>query len=181
LKGPTDNSGKSTLIRNITNHFNKNTFQSLHFGSVKHESIQLGLKYSQKQYTEFFKLLEYFSEFESIGIISDRSHLGEMVYGPIYRNYNGSYVLEIEKEHMSNTKVWDNLFLITCIDTAENLISREDGLSFSTDFGIKNQEIRNFIWAHEKSNIKHKFLLNVELYNKDEASKKVIEFIEGNI
>jgi hypothetical protein len=117
------------------------------------------------------------SKEEHTGIICDRSHLGEMVYGPIYRGYSGEYVLDIEKKYIEIPSIWDNLFLITLYDEPENVIKRDDGLSFSTDIRIKREEIKNFINAHNKSNIKNKLLLNIKNHDADAVLNEVLTFI----
>lgn len=122
-------------------------------------------------------MMKAVSKEEYTGIICDRSHLGEMVYGPIYRGYSGEYVLDIEKKYMEIPSIWNNLFLITLYDEPENVIKRDDGLSFSTDIRIKREEIKNFINAHGKSNIKNKLLLNIKNHNADAVLNEVLTFI----
>lgn len=178
VEGP-DNVGKSTLIRNIKNHFNDMTLHNLHYGNVHQPDKESVIEYSKKTFHEMFKMMKFQMITEKSGIICDRSHLGEMIYGPIYRDYTGEFVLDIEKEHSINRSLWDSLFLITLYDTPENLIARDDGLSFSTDLSKKQTEISNFLNAHNKSLIKNKLQLNIENHDADAASNAVIKFIEG--
>lgn len=178
IEGP-DNVGKTTLIQNLKNHFNQYTFQTLHFSAVKHSSIEEGIAYSTKQYTEMFELMQHFIKYDKSGIICDRSHLGEMVYGPIYRNYTGEYVLDIEKKYHHIHDLWNNIVLITLYDEPENLIAREDGLSFSADIDKKTTEINNFKHAHDMSTIKNKLLLNIAHHDEQAAKFAVINYIEG--
>lgn len=151
---------------------------NLHFGNVRHDSVEEGLAYSEKQYTEMFKLMVNHLNYENAGIICDRAHLGEMVYGPIYRGYTGEYVLDIEKRFSKYNELWDNLFLIVLTDHPENLIKREDGHSFSIDLDKKQNEINNFINAYEKSTIKNKLHLNVHDYDIEHLANTVIDYIE---
>lgn len=180
VEGP-DNVGKTTLINNIKNHFNDYTFQSLHFSNVKHNSIEEGIEYSTKQYTEMFEMMLFLSKFDKAAVICDRSHLGEMVYGPIYRNYTGTYVLDIEKRFHNMLTFWDSLVLITLVDKPERLIARDDGLSFSIDIDKKNTEIANFKRAHIASNIKHKYLVDIELFDAESVKKVTVDFIETQV
>lgn len=174
----TDRCGKSTIINNIKQHFNQFTFHALHYSNVKQHSIEEVQTYSKKMYTEMFELMINLIPFDKSGIICDRSHLGECVYGPMYRNYSGDYVLDIEKEFNHFNPVWDNLFLFTLYDTPERLVQRDDGLSFSTDLVKKQTEIDGFLRAHELSSIKHKKLINIEHHNAEQAIKAVIDFIQ---
>lgn len=178
IEGP-DNVGKTTLINKLTNHFNYMTFQCLHYGMVKHPTLEQHVAYNKKQYTELFKMMQHHTTLDNAGIICDRAHLGEMVYGPIYRGYTGEYVLDIEKEFINYKPIWDNLFLITLTDKAERLIEREDGESFSIDLDKKLTELANFRHAHESSNIVHKYTVDIETFDADAVGQIVIDYIEG--
>lgn len=176
VEGP-DNVGKSTLINNLRNTFNNIAFQIVHYSSAPVSGVNNTIDYNTRMYRSMFDMMKAVSKEEYTGIICDRSHLGEMVYGPIYRGYSGEYVLDIEKKYMDIPSIWDNLFLITLYDEPENVISRDDGLSFSTDIRIKREEIKNFINAHDKSNIKNKLLLNIKNHDADAVLNEVLTFI----
>lgn len=176
IEGP-DNVGKTTLIQNLKNHYNNFTLHSVHYSNVRQSSPEKTVEYSTKLYTEMFQMMFETSRYDKSGLIFDRSHLGEMVYGPIYREYTGEYVLDIERQFTHIHPVWDNLYLITLVDEPENLIKRDDGLSFSTDLNKKKIELGNFVNAQNKSLIKHKLLLNIAENNAEQAAKKVIDFI----
>ena len=66
---------------------------------------------------------------------------------------------------------------IVLIDEIENLIKREDGLSFSIDKEKKENEIQKFTEFYKKSNIKNKLLLNINGKNIDEVFNIITEFI----
>lgn len=119
-----------------------------------------------------FKTCRFQTEVICNSTIVDRSHIGEMVYSPLYRNYSGDYVLDIEKQY--NT---DNFYLIVLTDRAKNLISRDDGLSHSTDIDKKNEELELFREAFQKSNIKNKYMMNIEGHNENEVLNKVLDYI----
>lgn len=178
VEGP-DNCGKTTLINNLTKHYNDLTLHVLHYAGAKHSTAEKTISHCTKLYNEMFYTMQHFCALNNTGIICDRSHLGELVYGPIYRGYSGDYVIDIEREHKTNLLLWDNLFLITLYDSSTNLIARDDGLSYSTDLDKKNQEISNFINAHKQSLITHKLLLNIQEHDATQALGKTINFIEG--
>lgn len=119
-----------------------------------------------------FKCCRFQTEVIGNSIIVDRSHIGEMVYSPIYRNYSGDYVLDIESEY--NT---DNFFLIVLTDRAENLISRDDGLSHSTDLDKKNEELKLFRESFKKSKIQNKYMMDIDGHTENEVLDKVLDFI----
>jgi len=111
--------------------------------------------------------------------IYDRSHLGESVYSPIYRNYSGDYVFDIEKESKDfGCKTINSCALIVFVDEPENLIKRDDGLSFSVDLDKKQDEINRFIEAFNKSNIKKKILINIKDRSIEEVHEIIVKFLE---
>lgn len=177
VEGP-DNVGKSTLIKKLKDYFNKHTIHNLHYSNVKHENTLNVINYNKKLYNEMFMLMLSLLKDDNTGVICDRSHLGEMVYGNIYRGYSGDYVIDIEKKYHHILDLWNNLFLITLIDEPQNLISREDGLSFTTDLEKKKREIELFEFAHDTSTIKNKIIININNKNEDIVFNEVIEYIK---
>jgi len=179
VEGP-DNSGKTTLIKKIKNYYNNITFHTIHYSNVKQQNSEFVINYSTKMYEEMFELMVHQSKYNNSGIICDRSHLGEMIYGPLYRNYEGDYVLDIEKKFIIYHEFWNSLLLITCYDEPENLIARDDGISFSINLEKKTFEINKFLNAHKKSTIKNKLLLNIKYHNPTQAIDAVINKIEND-
>ncbi len=87
----------------------------------------------------------------SAPLIFDRTHLGEMVYAPLYRKYPGEYVFDIEKRFIKdNYKAAFNTRLIL-LTTSDTSILEDDGLSF--DFSKKDDEQKMFIEAFKKSEL----------------------------
>lgn len=163
-----DNSGKDTQINAIIKHFKK-TFLHLHYyGCPIKENAEKSIKWTTDLYTEMFNVLKCHDN-----VICNRSHLGEIVYAPIYRGYSGDFVIDIER-----TYPHDDLSLITFIDKAENVIARDDGLSFSTNLEDKQNEISAFSRAHKMSTIKHKILINIHGLSVQSVTDKIIEFLE---
>lgn len=183
-EGP-DCVGKSTLIQNLKNYYNNYTFHMLHYSGVKQDSADKVINYSEKMYTEMFDMMVNNLKYDKSGIICDRSHLGELVYSPLYRGYTGEYVLDIERKYHHIKDVWNNLILFTITDDAERIIKRDkergDGLSFSLDLETKQKEIDAFLNAHEKSTIKHKCLINIETLNVEEVTQIAKDFIENQV
>lgn len=158
-----DNVGKDTQIRNLqttcASKFNIET-HVLHYSNIKGLSGEKCKLYSEKLYRSMFNIMDDLFDYNKPIFILNRSHIGEAIYSPMYRNYNGDYVFDIEKE-FCNRKFWKTLSLIVFIDNAENLIKRDDGLSFTTDLNKKEMEIGLFKSAFKKSNIKNKKLINI--------------------
>ena len=180
FEGP-DNVGKSTqidMLRKAFHDFEIST-QVIHCSNFKFRtniddkySVETQAKVlkemSKRYYTKIMQIMNVYNtkddNYESV-LILDRSHLGETVYSPIYRNYSGDYVYELENIVECPKKV----FVITLVDTAENLISREDGHSFSTN-----------IDAFKTANSSTKFnslLIDIDGLSPDRVFEKISNFV----
>jgi thymidylate kinase len=177
VEGP-DNVGKSTLIKGLKNLMSDYIMQSLHYSSVKHKTTEDCIEYNKKLYTMMFDIMKFSIQFDKSGLIFDRSHLGELVYGPMYRGYSGEYCLDIENKFKNIIDIYNNLYLIVLVDEPENLIKRDDGLSFSTKVDKKIEEIQRFEYAYEQSNIKNKLFINIKDKDEKDVLKEVLEFLE---
>lgn len=105
-------------------------------------------------------------------MILDRSHLGEHVYGTLYRGgkcsnsiFNYDKVLENEDAQ-----------LILLTDTVENRLSREDGLSQSKlNTDLMQQEHNLFLEAFERTSIKNK--IHIHAKQPEEIIQLINKFI----
>lgn len=175
LEAP-DNCGKSTQVEKIIHLFHDKSIHQLHYSFIKGFSEKEDIQsYSCKLYSDMFQLL--YSNYKDMDFILDRSHIGEMVYGPLYRKYNGDYVILIENYWKDYKDFWNEIYLITFIDNPSNIIEREDGKSLSIKYDMKIKEIDNFIKAHNKSLIKNKLIINIENKSIDEVFNQIREFI----
>lgn len=117
-----------------------------------------------KLYNDMFEMCFAYtsSSLDDRVLILNRSHIGENVYAPMYRHTSGEWIFNIEKMWKRlYQESWKTLNLITFIDKPENLIDREDGLSFSTDIEKKKEEIQRFISTTNQSNIENKYLIDI--------------------
>lgn len=159
MEGP-DNCGKSTQIKMLLKYLTDAPTHIIHYSNISGISSNESMKYSKILYDDMFKLITE-SFLNSRNLILDRAHLGEYVYSPIYRDYKGDYVFELEKKWMENLHRKNDIYLFLFIDEPENLVSREDGLSFTTEINKKKQEIEMFKEAFNKSSIINKFPINI--------------------
>lgn len=93
-------------------------------------------------------------------IIFDRTHLGEMVYAPLYRGYDGSYVYEMEQD-LIEAKPYTyggdiRLILLTSSNTD---MLADDGLSFDPTKKLEEQNM--FIEAFKRSKLVNKVIVDV--------------------
>jgi hypothetical protein len=111
--------------------------------------------YQEEANRGMFSLLK-----SNVPIIFDRTHLGELVYAPLYRKYSGEYVYEMEKE-LIDAKFYSHkedirMILLTSSNT-DMLV--DDGLSFDPAKKADEQEL--FIQAFRKSNLVNKIIIDV--------------------
>lgn len=155
-------------------------FQTLHFSKVPFDDHEMNIQYSNELYSGMFGLME-FSPYDN-HYIANRSHIGEMVYGPLYRGYSGDYVLDIEKEWRLDLPKWDKLVLITLVNDADHILPREDGSSLSKLDATKiNKEKESFVNAHEKSIIQNKFLMKCGSTNINVIHERIMHFMDSVI
>lgn len=152
-----DRLGKDTLIRNIQNKFGHHFV--LHYSKPEKLDAYNGNLY-EYQYTSFdngFTLLDNNSSgFYRTPMIFNRFHLGESVYAPLYRNYSGDYVFDLEKEYCAEEFHNVKLILLT---TSDFSFIQDDGESF--DFSKKEQEQEMFKAALAKSIFPNKTIIDV--------------------
>jgi len=155
----TDNTGKDTQQNLIIEKINNLVFHKLHYSSLPFkDNKEKHISYSQKMYDDMFKLM-VLSKDKDINFIFNRSHLGESVYSPLYREYSGE------------------LYLITLSNDPHTILKRDDGLSFYGNEEEIKAEIDGFNRAHRKSNIKNKLLLHIGTMSAEEVSNIIIDFL----
>ena len=178
IEGP-DAVGKSTLIKSLQSYlYNLEKVyptQTLYYYNLKTSKEEM-LRVSHLHYAEGFKTLIKSYHEDKKHLLLDRFHLGEYVYSEKYRGYDGSYVFDFEKQYVNVFE--DNTLLILLYDDAENLISRDDGLSLSVNIDDKNEEIQRFLTAFELTELKNKIKININNKTIEEVYNLVIKEVK---
>lgn len=193
LEGP-DNTGKDTqqklIIKNLYKQ-NGLVFQTHHFSNCSFTTKKDHIAYSKQMYTDMFRTIREYCN-QEISAIFNRSHIGEAVYSPLYRGYNGDYVFRIEKLFKDSAtthyidgkkyvdKILDNVYLIVFVGDKNVIFSRDDKLSFYKDADGVQKERELFERAFEKSIIPHKCIIDVTGKNIDEVNRIVMKFLEND-
>lgn len=156
-----DRCGKDTLISNLIS--TRTNYCIRHWstpkGNTDLEKRKYQEKFFEKEFTIASNLLHLDKNPDNL-IIWNRAHLGEFVYGKMYRETNPEeWVFPLEKQFEFDKN--PNIYLLLLVAPAEFLCKRDDGESFTTDVDKKNIEMQNFIKAFTESGIQHKLLLNV--------------------
>ena len=106
-------------------------------------------RYQKETFHNMFKVLE-----SDVNIIFDRAHLGEVVYSPGIRGYDGDYVFNIEKKY--NT---DDVVLVLLYADADFEV--EDDKDSIQPWSLRPHEQEEFKRAFERSVIKKKVMIKV--------------------
>ncbi len=171
----TDNTGKDTQQNLIIEKVNNLVFQKLHYSSLPFkDDKEKHISYSQKMYDDMFKLMMA-SKDKDINLIFNRSHLGESVYSPLYREYSGDYVFDIEKKYVKQLR--KELYLITLTNDPHTILKRDDGLSFYGNEEEVKAEVDGFNRAHRLSKIKNKLKIHLGTMSAEEVSNIIIDFL----
>jgi hypothetical protein len=185
-----DNVGKNFLVSGLSSNFDN--FCVRHFTSPPRGLSEEDAISNQKR--EFFREFLFYqkmSEWEELSstgrelsslYVWNRSHLGEIVYGNIYRGYDATpWVISLE-DHFSFDVIEDVYLLLMTSSDPEFLIRKDDGKSFSIEREKKEREMFLFNEAFSKSKIKKKCYLEVntpsgEYLSAESIREKVMNFL----
>lgn len=186
IEGP-DRCGKNTLIKNLVTQAENVVVR--HFGSAKGNTDLEKRNFQYQFFKKEFALAALRSQFEMPDKeryprdiwIWNRAHLGEFVYGKMYREtHPEEWVMQMEPLFGMDLDPSVHLLLLTA--PPEFLCKRDDGLSFTNDIEKKRDEILAFRNAYDQSKIINKMILDVtdgKDYLKEEIIlQKVNEFLK---
>lgn len=166
-----DRCGKGTLINNILKHYGPHPI--IHCSSPP-KGIENSEAYQYQFFYRCFKLLNN----KSNDLIFDRCHLGEYIYGPLYRKTDPNFIFNIESFHPSACE--ETKLVLLCTDDFS--IMKDDGLSF--DYNARDKEQDLFFEAFQKSKIKNKYILKVndgnQYRNEMHIFNELKEWIDSN-
>ena len=127
-------------------------------------------------YNNLFRVIEEITDSRNGNIICDRAHLGETVYGPMFRKTSPDFVWDLESRFY-----WvRDAILITLVDTPENISARDDGngLEENTEQLLKTRN--GFIDAFNRSCIKKKKLIDLSTgLTIEQVQAEAFDFLEG--
>lgn len=166
-----DRLGKSTLIEKIQERFGYHLVIHYDKPKVLNDNLEIAKEFSGKTGPDLLNEARHLYQIHAnrnmfelmktdIPIIFDRTHLGELVYAPLYRGYKGDYVLHMEKDFIDEKPYThpDDVKLIL-LTTSNTQMLQDDGLSF--DFTKKEQEQQMFIDAFNRSQLANKVIVDV--------------------
>lgn len=161
-----DRLGKSTLIQGIIDRLGYHDV--IHYskprvlGAYAHQASvdtqvstpQALWLYQRASFENLFNLCD-----SKAKLIFDRAHLGEFVYSPLYRGYDGSYVFDLELQHNLHQRTDVRLLLLT-----ENLERSTHFVDDGQSLGPVEKRLEEqvmFIKAFHRSHLVDKRVINV--------------------
>lgn len=180
----TDRTGKDTLVNRLIAD-NRNVVKR-HWSFPKGATNEEKTKYQKRSFNEeffFYDLLNLHAPNDMI-MIWNRAHIGELVYGTIYRDSQPeSWVWDLEYEH--NFDVSTEVYLILLYADPEFVAAKDDGKSYSAKLEDKTKEINAFLGAFDKSTIQKKIKIKVNedrhsYKNHDAIYEEVTKFISND-
>ncbi len=177
-----DRTGKDEICQHIKSMASSYTYRHWGFpeGVTNADKIRYQ-QYSFKKEFDMYNTLQkdlYFSNPNEM-VIWNRSHLGEIVYGTLYRDYDPeTWVYNMESLYSFDEK---DIYLILLEGDPEFIVNNDDGKSFSNDIIKKKTEIALFNKAFDNSIIQNKIKVKVnegnEFRNRADIRKEIDSFI----
>ena len=176
-----DRCGKDTLIASLSTKY-KFVVNS-HWGFPKGETDEEKTQYQRERFSEEFRMQDIIRYTGRKGYLQDegiiiwnRSHIGEYVYGNLYRNSQPeTWVPKLEDKYFINDP---DVYLIYLYADAEFLVKQEDGKSYSTKLEDKQREIERFHAAIDSSKINNKIKIKVNNGDKYTDATSILDVIE---
>lgn len=168
-----DNCLKDTLIQLFRAILSPQT-QILKYNSPPKGITNVEL-WQKAHFEDMFDLIKTNLENDTRNLILNRAHLGEYVYSPIYRGYEGDWIFDLEKSLLQCSDFCkSNIKLFVFYDSNNsNLHFREDGKSFSNNNNENlDKERLKFLQAFEKSMIPNKRIFDLSDYPDDSKDEK---------
>ena len=189
-----DNLGKSTLIEGLCKYLKYDTVMIRHFGKPPKgmspaETLDFQFKCFDNEARFLHKAAQLFTftrfNYYPNTFIWNRSHIGEYVYGQMFRGSE-------QKEILNKLLTWEDqvlkwyrgieIYLITHDADPEFFLKNEDGDSYAKTLEDKTKELKLFKEIHELSHIKNKLLIKVDENGKwrprEDVLNEVLKFIQ---
>lgn len=175
----TDRCGKDTLIESLSQDYTHNIKR--HWGYPIGETNEEKTAYQLNFFNWEFQLYSILQTArndinDNSAIIWNRSHIGEFVYGTIYRNSNPeTWVMDLEKKFFFDLA--DNIYLVYLHADPEFIVSQDDGQSYSARLEDKKLEDSKFFAACEASSIQKKLYLKVNEGTKYKSQQDILNTV----
>jgi thymidylate kinase len=156
-----DRCGKDTLIKNLI--ATRSNYAVRHWDKPKGNTDEEKREFQEQFFEKEFSIasnLMFLDDNPNNLLIWNRAHLGEFVYGKLYRDTKPEeWVMDLETkfEFVENPTV----YMVLLVAPAKFLCDRDDGESFASDIESKVREKEAFFKAYSNSKISNKLLIDV--------------------
>lgn len=174
-----DQVGKDTLIESLSQYYSQ--VINRHWGFPKGNTNEEKTAYQKESFDWEFRLCNLLqSGYNFINpnttIIWNRSHIGELVYGSMYRDSNPeSWVMDLEKKYYFNEA--DNIYLVYLHADPDFIASQDDGNSYSDRIEDKRIEFQKFHDGCTRSIIRKKLFLKVNEDGKYKSKQDILNSV----
>lgn len=168
-----DRIGKSSCVNHLVEQRN---YGYTHFGRPDGNNSTERAHFQKGTFDRMFKILAALSG-QQVRLVFDRAHLGELVYGPMYRGDSGvdlSYIYEME-----SSAPFDDVVLILLYHRDLDVVrTRDDGLGF--DISKIENEQNLFLNAFHCSRLRNKRIMDVTTMSKPDMFKSLDTIITSS-
>ena len=175
-----DRTGKDSLIKNLMPYCQN--LVVTHFSTPSGQTDLEKRKYQESSFNKEFSKSYWFMKSDFFDepkkgkmnlLVWNRAHLGEFVYGNLYRQTNPEeWVMKLEE--MYEYDRMDNVYLLLLVGDPEYLSSKDDGESFASSVEARKKEIENFKSAFDISQIQKKLIIDVATLKTTVSSERRI-------
>lgn len=152
-----DNVGKDTLINSLIEQYPNS--KMVHWGYPQGNTNEEKTAYQEMSFGYYMREYSFLKARNKLDLlIWNRSHIGECVYGPMYRESDSQWIYDLEKEFLVNSS---EVYLVYLHGDIEFLLKNDDGESFTTDINKKLHEQKLFNEAVNQSQITNKLKIKV--------------------
>jgi thymidylate kinase len=157
-----DRTGKDTLVKEILDSYR--TGFKVHWSFPKGETNEEKTEYQKRSFEDNFAFYADLSDIyhgdDSTILIWNRSHIGELVWGSLYRESKPeTWVIDMEKFWCLNDD--PDVYLVYLYADPEFIVREDDGNSYSGKLSDKIKELDSFEKAINASGIKKKIKIKV--------------------
>jgi thymidylate kinase len=177
IEGP-DRSGKDTLIKNLQKRHPNS--RKIHWGYPSGQTNDEKTEWQKNSFKTQFENWNLSKELNILDyVIWNRSHIGEYVYGTIYRNSEpNTWIPALEDEYLKNDL---KVYLVFLTADPAFTLSQDDGNSYSININDKKLELETFNKAFASSKIQNKRIFSVHdengYYPAEGILHQVLKFI----
>jgi thymidylate kinase len=154
----TDRTGKDTLVQALQEKYPNS--QMIHWGYPQGETNEEKTDYQKMSFGYYMRDYKFKQKNDQLDLlIWNRSHIGEYVYGTIYRDsYPDTWIPDMEQTFLSDD---NNITLVLLEADPEFIVKNDDGESYSNKLEDKKTEIAKFQEAFNNSIIINKLKIKV--------------------